>query len=75
MPSFRITANFLTTVPKEVRERLGISVSDELCWEVRDGEALVRPASPAFLARRGSIETGPMPGDALKTLRTRRGRA
>ncbi len=73
MPRSKITAKFQTTVPKEVRERLGISHSDELRWEIRGGEARVTLSSPAFLARRGCIEAGPTPGDALKIMRTRRG--
>lgn len=48
-----------TTVPREVREKLGIRPGDVLLWVVDSGVAKVRPATRAFLAWRGLIEVGP----------------
>ena len=53
-----ITSKYQTTVPREVRERLGLGPRDVLDWEVVEGHARVRPASPSFLALRGSIRVG-----------------
>lgn len=70
-----VTSKFQTTIPKEVRERLGVSIAAELRWEVRDGEAVVTLATPAFLARRGSIVDGPDPARAVRQMRSRRGKS
>ena len=70
-----VTSKFQTTIPKEVRDRLGVSIAAELRWEVRDGEAVVTVATPAFLARRGSLVSGPAPVEAVRQMRGRRGKA
>jgi bifunctional DNA-binding transcriptional regulator/antitoxin component of YhaV-PrlF toxin-antitoxin module len=71
MTKSTLTTKYRTTVPKEVRERLGINPQDVLQWEVADGYAQVSLAGRAFLRRRGTIHTGPgsVSGDV------RRGRA
>ena len=66
----KITAKYQTTVPKPVREELGLGPSDYLQWEVRDGEARVVPASHAFLEHRSSIRVGP--GSVLDDIRSAR---
>jgi AbrB family looped-hinge helix DNA binding protein len=53
-----LSKKYQTTVPREVREKLGIGPGDVLLWEVVGGLARVRPATRAFLARRGSIRVG-----------------
>jgi antitoxin PrlF len=58
MPKSKITSKGQTTVPRSVRDRLGVGANDVLRWEVLDGAALVRPATQRFLSRRGSITTG-----------------
>lgn len=58
MAKSTLTTKYQTTVPREVREKLGIGPRDVLLWEVVGGEARVAPASRAFLARRGSIHVG-----------------
>ncbi len=70
MVKSKITAKYQTTVPKLVREELGLGPSDYLRWEVRDGEARVAPASNAFLERRGSIGVGA--GSVLEDIRSAR---
>lgn len=53
-----ITSRFQTTIPKEVRQRLGLGPSDELQWEVVGKQARVTPGDPRFLKRQGTIEVG-----------------
>lgn len=74
MARSKLTSKAQTTVPKEVREKLGIGPGDVLDWEVADGEVRVLPLDRGLLRRRGSIRVGP--GSAVedvKTLRHRRG--
>ena len=50
----RITAKSQTTIPRAVREALGVGPGDELAYEIRDGEvklvAATRPSRDLFLA-------------------------
>lgn len=70
MAKSTLTTKYQTTVPREVREKLGIGPRDVLLWEVVGGEARVAPASRAFLARRGSIPVGP--GSVVEEIRQAR---
>lgn len=70
MAKSTLTTKYQTTVPREVREKLGIGPRDVLLWEVVGGEARVAPASRAFLARRGSIHVGP--GSVVEEIRQAR---
>lgn len=67
-----ITSKNQTTVPKEVRERLGMGPGDVLVWDVVDRVVHVWAADPAFLDRRGSIHVGP--GSAVEDVRRARRR-
>lgn len=40
-------ANYLTTVPKQVREQLGLGPDDKIRWSVEGGYARVSKADPA----------------------------
>lgn len=42
----RITAKWQTTLPKEVREALGICPGDRVRYFVRDGEVRIVPVRP-----------------------------
>lgn len=53
-----ITSKFQTTIPKGVRERLGISIKDSLEWQVMEGKAVVMPVHNDFLRHRNSVEVG-----------------
>jgi len=55
----KITSKYQTTIPKEVRERLKLSVSDILEWKIEDGEIKVEPSKSPFKAHQGSIHIGP----------------
>jgi len=53
-----VTVKYQTTIPKAVREQLGISINDALEWVVEKGKAVVQPVHSNFLAYRGSVKTG-----------------
>ena len=53
-----ITVKFQTTIPKVVRERLGIRVNDAIEWRVLNGKAEVVPVRTGFLRYRNAIHIG-----------------
>jgi AbrB family looped-hinge helix DNA binding protein len=53
-----VTTKYQTTIPKAVRERLGISVNDSLEWVLEKGSVVVRPVHSDFLSYRGSVKVG-----------------
>jgi AbrB family looped-hinge helix DNA binding protein len=65
-----ITSKWQTTVPKEVRERLGLTKNDVIDWEIDGTAARVVAASRAFLARRGAVRLGA--GSAVDDVRAAR---
>ncbi len=54
-----ITSKFQTTIPKDVRERLKLSIHDTLEWKVDRGKIVVLPVQKKFLEYRNKIKTGP----------------
>lgn len=54
-----ITSKYQTTIPREIREKLGVGPSDVLQWEILGNQVRVTAAGAAFLDRRGSIKVGP----------------
>jgi len=54
-----ITSKFQTTVPKDVRERLKLSIHDTLEWKIDRGKIVVLPVQKKFLEYRNKIKTGP----------------
>lgn len=71
MPKSTITVKYQTTVPKEVREKLGVGPSDMLQWDVVGDHIRVTASSRAFLDLRGSFKVGP--GDPVEDVRKARG--
>jgi len=53
-----ITVKFQTTIPKAVRERLGMRVNDAIEWRVLKGKAEVVPVRTGFLRHRNAIHVG-----------------
>ena len=53
-----VTTKYQTTIPKAVREKLGISVNDSLEWAVEKGRVVVLPVRSDFLRYQGSVKTG-----------------
>lgn len=54
-----VTVKYQTTVPKVVREALGISINDVIEWTVEKGRAVVRPVHSDFLKFRGFVKVEP----------------
>jgi len=53
-----ITSKYQTTIPKAIRENLGLSVKDALEWKVEKGKVTLYPAKSNFLRFRNTIKTG-----------------
>jgi AbrB family looped-hinge helix DNA binding protein len=54
-----ITSKFQTTIPKDVRERLKLSIHDTLEWKIDRGKIVVLPVHKKFIEYRNKIKTGP----------------
>lgn len=54
-----ITSKYQTTIPKAVREQLGLSVQDTLEWRMEQGRVVVSPAEARFLRFKNSVRVGP----------------
>jgi len=65
-----VTVKYQTTIPKSVREQLGISVNDALEWIVEKGKVIVMPVHNNFLKHRGSVKVGS--GDIAADIATAR---
>lgn len=53
-----VTSKYQTTIPKSVRESLGIDVNDTLEWAVERGKVTVYPVRNAFLKYRNAVKVG-----------------
>jgi len=53
-----VTVKYQTTIPKPVRERLGIRVNDAIEWRIRKGKAEVLPVRTGFLGHRNAVHVG-----------------
>lgn len=53
-----ITAKFQTTIPKDVRERLKLSVHDAVDWKIEEGKVVVYPVRKDFLQYRNRVKIG-----------------
>jgi AbrB family looped-hinge helix DNA binding protein len=53
-----ITAKFQTTIPRDVRERLKLSVHDTVDWRIEDDRVVVVPLRSDFLKHRNRIAIG-----------------
>jgi AbrB family looped-hinge helix DNA binding protein len=54
-----VTSKGQTTIPRAVREELGIRTGDVLEWDVHQRGLQLRLVGRGFLKRRGAIHTGP----------------
>ena len=70
MTQSTITSKFQTTVPKEIRLKLGLRPRDVLRWEATSRGARLVPARRGFLDRRGSLRVGS--GSAVDDVRRAR---
>lgn len=53
-----ITSKYQITIPKSIRDHVGLSVKDVLNWKVEEGKIIIFPARAKFLERRNSIKVG-----------------
>ena len=53
-----ITVKFQTTIPKAVRDKLGIRVNEAIEWRLLNGKAEVVPVHTGFLRHRNAIRIG-----------------
>jgi AbrB family looped-hinge helix DNA binding protein len=53
-----LTAKGQVTVPKAVREALGLRQGDQLSWELQDGAVWVKPVTPLDLTYLRGLEAG-----------------
>ncbi|MGR3318036.1 MAG: AbrB/MazE/SpoVT family DNA-binding domain-containing protein [Candidatus Anammoxibacter sp.] len=69
----KITSKYQITIPKEIRNRLNLSVADSLEWKFEKNKIFVEPANKPFLRYKGSIkiETGNIKKDILKARKIR----
>jgi AbrB family looped-hinge helix DNA binding protein len=70
MAKSTIRVKHQTTVPKEIRQKLGLGPGDVLQWEVVGDHMRVTAASPAFLALQATFKVGP--GDPVEDVRIAR---
>jgi AbrB family looped-hinge helix DNA binding protein len=53
-----ITSKYQTTIPKTIRDNLGLSVKDALEWKLGKGKVTIYPAKQNFLKHRNTIKIG-----------------
>ena len=53
-----VTSKGQITIPRNIREKLGISTGDVLLWDEDRDTVRIRLARPGFLGRRGTIRIG-----------------
>lgn len=66
MTKSTVTSKGQTTIPKSVREELGIRTGDVLEWDVQHSYVRLRLVGHGFLNRRGMISIGP--GSAVEDI-------
>jgi AbrB family looped-hinge helix DNA binding protein len=73
MVKSKITSKYQTTIPREIRDRLNLSVSDLIEWKIEKDKILVEPVNKPFLKYKGSIKikSGNIKEDIIKARRIR----
>lgn len=54
----KITSKYQTTIPKKIRQRLKLKVSDNISWEIEGDSILVKPTHNPFLSHYGTVIIG-----------------
>jgi AbrB family looped-hinge helix DNA binding protein len=63
MVGSKLTTKGQTTIPKEIREYLGLQPGDRVIFIRRDGDVIVRPLKKSLLDLRGSVSPKRKPED------------
>ncbi len=53
-----ITSKYQTTIPKAIREDLGLSINDTIEWKVENGRIVGLPMQKNFLEFKNTVKTG-----------------
>ena len=61
MKASKLTSKYQATVPKEVRELLGLNAGDAVQWEIEDDKVVVRKLQAFDLEWHKAIELTQMP--------------
>jgi len=57
MAGFKLSSKGQTTIPKSVRDHLGLEPGDRLIFIIREGEVILQPLKvPSLLDLRGSVK-------------------
>ncbi len=62
----KITAKGQITVPKEIREALGVGHGDHFLFRIEEGKAVMYPVKGSLLDLRGSLKPKNVPEDLEK---------
>ena len=68
-----ITSKYQTTIPKIIRDNLGLSVKDALEWKLENGKVVVYPAKKQFLKYRNMAKVGK--GDIVDDIKLARSKS
>jgi len=55
----KLTSKYQITVPRQIREKLKLKVSDAIEWKFEDNRVYVEPVNKPFLKYKGMIRIGP----------------
>ena len=53
-----ITSKYQTTIPKAIREKMGLAMKDALEWKIEKGKVMVYSVKANFLKYRNTIKIG-----------------
>ncbi len=63
MVGTKLTSRGQTTIPKHIRERLGLEAGDRVLFLVKDGEVVLQPVKHSLRDLRGSVKPRRKPED------------
>ena len=66
MPMSYLTTKWQTTIPKEVRNLLGLKPNDKILYLIEGEKVILKPLKGNILDLRGSVETREKPVDFKK---------
>ena len=69
----KITSKYQTTIPKKIRNKFKLRISDTIEWKIEDNKVIVEPSEMPFLKYKASIKvaSGNVKEDILKARKHR----